>query len=141
MLGKPLFPGRSSIGQMEAIMRLMGTPTTEEWNAIGGNGPNAGPEFRCLLEPVQIAKPWQEMVPAFGREPEALNLLAKLLDYNPSTRSTPVQALCCRFLQSLPDEPGGLPASIFQFTAEEFSTCTPDLCDELLEYASRHGQQ
>jgi len=69
-------------------------------------------------------------------DPKALDLLSRLLDYDPRTRITAAEALAHPFLESLHDpndEPEGAPLSPFDFEFEKFNLDLPVLRDLLLD--------
>eukprot|EP00913_Durusdinium_trenchii_P024497 g22998.t1 len=61
MLGKPLFTGESSWGQMYEIVRALGTPSLDEVRAMqaGSDGRLAG-HFTKLAELERPPKAWEE---------------------------------------------------------------------------------
>ena len=97
--GRPLFPGTSDEDQLKRIFKALGTPTTEiypgivelpEWNPTSP-----------LLRPVCKARPWAELVP--GYDEDALDLLSKMLVYDPADRIGCDDALSHRYFATLPD--------------------------------------
>ncbi|KAI9297951.1 Pkinase-domain-containing protein [Neoconidiobolus thromboides FSU 785] len=104
LTGKPLIPGMTDIEQIDLIFQLMGTPDDQEW-----------PEWRKLPGVDQL-----ESIPNYPRSLEerfsnldrnTLDLLQKLLTYNPAERITAAQALEHPYFHTLPypSEPGLLP--------------------------------
>ncbi|KAK1804748.1 hypothetical protein P4O66_003599 [Electrophorus voltai] len=88
LLGKPLFPGTSTINQIEKIMSAIPYPTPEDVLAIKSEY-GASVIQRMLLRPqVPIGDLLQPSVPA-----DALDLLQHLLVFNPDNRLTAEQAL------------------------------------------------
>ncbi|XP_076865172.1 mitogen-activated protein kinase 15 [Brachyhypopomus gauderio] len=88
LLGKPLFPGTSTINQIEKIMSVIPHPTPEDVTAIKSEY-GASVIQRMLLRPqVLIGDLLQPSVP-----PDALDLLQRLLVFNPDTRLTAEEAL------------------------------------------------
>mmetsp|Transcript_70774 Transcript_70774/g.114062 ORF Transcript_70774/g.114062 Transcript_70774/m.114062 type:complete len:689 (+) Transcript_70774:80-2146(+) len=136
MLGRPLFTGQSSWSQMYEIVRALGTPTLEEVRSL-----HAGCESRMtghlsrLSELGRPAKPWEELLPAFAGTPEALELPAALLAFDPSVRQHPAQSLRSPFFRALLTDSGPLPPGLFDFSAEELSTCSPEAQKELQSLA------
>ncbi|CAJ1355130.1 unnamed protein product, partial [Effrenium voratum] len=84
MLGRPLFTGESSWGQMYEIIRSLGTPTLEEVKAMqaGSDGRLAG-HFSKLAALERPPKAWEDLLPAFAHEHQALELPAVLLSFDP----------------------------------------------------------
>jgi len=89
--GKPIFPGTSTMNQLDKIMEVTGIPSQEDIESI--QSPFAG----TMLESITPtnARPnqnsLQEMFPTAS--PDALDLLKQLLNFNPSKRITAEKAL------------------------------------------------
>ncbi|KAI8981898.1 serine/threonine-protein kinase pef1 [Mycotypha africana] len=83
--GKPLFPGTTNDDQLQKIFRLLGTPTEQTWPNIAQL-----PEYK----PPQVVYPAQHMsqiLPAV--DPNGINLLSRMLQYQPQMRITAKDAL------------------------------------------------
>jgi glycogen synthase kinase 3 beta len=141
MLGRPLFAGDSSWGQMEAIVASLGAPTPQDFQALAPADAKAAEDAARRLEEKGLnrilARSWEELIPTYARCPEALELPAKLLLFNPSRRSTPVEVLLFRFFSTLSSDSGVLPLRIFDFTDEELSRCTPSTRAGLLRIGQK----
>lgn len=141
MLGRPLFAGSSSWGQMEDIVAAIGAPSREDWQALAPDDAKVAETARLRIEAKGLheakAKPWEELLPTFARCPEALELLAKLLIINPGKRTAPCEVLLCRFFATLSSSNGVLPLRIFDFTDEELSRCTPQTKAALLRIGQK----
>ncbi|XP_044130891.1 mitogen-activated protein kinase 15-like, partial [Bufo gargarizans] len=88
LLGKPLFPGTSTINQIERIMSFIPTPSQEDILAIKS-------EYGAsMISRMNSRKktPLLELLPATC-PPEAIDLLSKLLLFNPDKRLTAEEAL------------------------------------------------
>ncbi|XP_066602925.1 mitogen-activated protein kinase 15 [Prorops nasuta] len=87
MLGEPLFPGSSTINQVERIMVTLPPPTEEDLLSVSaGYGTN-------LLEKMP-AGPRKTLRDMLKNAPEkALNLVCRLIVFNPTRRLTATQAL------------------------------------------------
>lgn len=85
--GKPMFPGTSTMNQLERIIVVTGRPTPEDIASI--NSPFA----ETMLEnlgPINT-KTWEELFPR--APPDALDLMKKILVFNPSKRPNCLEAL------------------------------------------------
>ena len=87
LLGKPIFPGTSTMNQLDRIIELTGKPCSEDIEAV--DSPFAG----TMLESCSVTKikGVEEMFPSAS--PEAVDLLKKLLVFNPNKRLSPEQVL------------------------------------------------
>lgn len=85
--GKPMFPGTSTMNQLERIIAVTGPPTAEDIAAI--NSPFAD----TMLENLGHVKTrvWEEMFPR--APPDAVDLMKKLLAFNPNKRPSTQEAL------------------------------------------------
>ncbi|XP_020281716.1 putative serine/threonine-protein kinase C05D10.2 [Pseudomyrmex gracilis] len=87
LLGKPLFPGSSTINQVERIMATLPPPTDEDLMSVSaGYGTN-------LLEktPSGPRRSLRDLLPEVSEK--ALNLISNLIVFNPTQRLTAVEAL------------------------------------------------
>ncbi|XP_056410480.1 mitogen-activated protein kinase 15-like [Hyla sarda] len=88
LLGKPLFPGTSTINQIERIMNVIPAPTQEDVLAIRSD---YGASVIGRMNARQRI-PLLELLPP-SCPPEAIDLLSKLLVFNPDKRLTAEEAL------------------------------------------------
>ncbi|XP_018407232.1 PREDICTED: putative serine/threonine-protein kinase C05D10.2 [Cyphomyrmex costatus] len=87
LLGKPLFPGSSTINQVERIMITLPPPTDEDLVSVSaGYGTN-------LLEktPNKPKRTLKDLLPEVSEN--ALDLISNLIVFNPTQRLTAVEAL------------------------------------------------
>ena len=87
LLGKPVFPGTSTLNQLDRVMEITGRPSSEDIEAIQSQ---LAP---TMLESLPQAKPrrLRDMFPTASDD--ALDLLRNLLQFNPNRRLTADQAL------------------------------------------------
>ncbi|CAG8553267.1 8644_t:CDS:10 [Ambispora gerdemannii] len=85
--GVPLFKGRDYVDQLNQILQTLGTPNDETLTRIGS--PRAQEYIRNL--PYMRKKPFQELFP--NANPLAIDLMERLLAFDPSQRITVEQAL------------------------------------------------
>jgi len=85
--GKPMFPGTSTMNQLDRIVEITGRPPSEDIEAI--NSPFAA----TMLEstPQSAPKSLNDMYPQAS--PEALDILKQMLHFNPNKRLTAEKAL------------------------------------------------
>eukprot|EP01012_Entosiphon_sulcatum_P003602 TRINITY_DN1119_c0_g1_i1.p1 TRINITY_DN1119_c0_g1~~TRINITY_DN1119_c0_g1_i1.p1 ORF type:complete len:386 (+),score=80.93 TRINITY_DN1119_c0_g1_i1:107-1264(+) len=88
MAGKPMFPGTSTMNQLERVVAVTGKPTPEDVKST--NSPFAD----TMLENLGDKIPVKTLDDCFPRAPpEAVDLIRKLLVFNPSKRITAAEAL------------------------------------------------
>jgi len=90
--GKPLFPGTSTMNQLDRIIEITGKPTQEDIEAI--NSPFSSTMLESL--PPSTAKPLSDLFP--NASSQALDLLKLTLEFNPEKRITAEQALLHPYL-------------------------------------------
>ena len=122
LLGQPLFPGESGVDQLVEIIKVLGTPTREMIHTMN-------PNYSEFKFPQIKAHPWQKVFRS--RTPaDAIDLINKLLVYNPELRMTPIEALQHSFFDELRYQqtrlPNGNPLPpLFDLTNEEIKNSTP----------------
>ena len=87
MLGKPMFPGNSTLNQIERVLQITGRPSPEDIASI------QSPQTAAILEtiPPTKTKKLTDLFPTISED--AMDLLKKLLQFNPSKRLTVEQTL------------------------------------------------
>ena len=82
LLGKPVFPGTSTLNQLDRVMEVTGRPSVEDVESI--NSPLA----QTMLESLPATKPkkLRDMFPTASDD--AIDLLKNLLQFNPGKRLT-----------------------------------------------------
>ncbi|XP_076325350.1 glycogen synthase kinase-3 beta-like [Tachypleus tridentatus] len=116
LLGQPIFPGDSGVDQLVEIIKVLGTPTKEQIREMNHNYT----EFKF---PQIKAHPWLKVFRTCT-PPEAIDLVAKLLEYTPSARITPLQACAHTFFDELREPGKKLPTGrelppLFNFSENE----------------------
>jgi len=102
VLTTPLFPGESAVDQLVEVIKILGTPSKAQILAMN-------PEYNDFRFPVIKAYPWQKVFKSKVVTPEFIDLISKLLVYEPKLRLTPLQALCHPFFDELRDQNTKLP--------------------------------
>ncbi|KAL5679882.1 hypothetical protein ACJX0J_006267, partial [Zea mays] len=90
---KPLFPGDSEIDELFKIFRVLGTPNEQSWPGV-----SCLPDFKTAF-PRWQSQDLATIVP--NLEPAGLDLLSKMLRYEPSKRITARQALEHEYFKDL----------------------------------------
>jgi len=87
LMGKPVFPGTSTLNQLDRVMQVTGRPSKEDIDSI--HSPLASTMLESL--PKTKDKSLRSMFPTASDE--AIDLIRNLLQFNPSKRLTAIQAL------------------------------------------------
>lgn len=82
---KPLFPGDSEIDEIFKIFRLLGTPNEDTWPGV-----TSMPDFKSSF-PQWSRRSLERAVP--GLDPDGIDLLDRLLKYDPALRISAKRAL------------------------------------------------
>lgn len=128
MLGQPMFPGESGVDQLVEIIKVLGTPTRVQIEAMN-------PNYTDFRFPQIKARPWNKVFRA--RTPEdAIDLCSMLLEYTPVKRIELFPAMAHPFFDELRDPAcnfGGRPLpELFNWTPEELATpCGADVIAKL----------
>jgi len=87
IVGRPIFPGNSTMNQLERVLELTGKPSAEDVASI------KSPFAATMIEGVSAirAKPLAEFFP--GASAEALDLINKTMQFNPDKRLTAYECL------------------------------------------------
>ncbi len=93
MLGEPLFPGDSSVDQLVEIIKVLGTPSRSEIQAMN----RSYTEFKF---PQVEAHPWSEIFPSWTAQ-EAVDLITSILHYEPEARILPLTICLHPYLDAI----------------------------------------
>jgi len=94
--GRPLFPGSGDQDQLVRIFKIMGTPTPAIWPSIVET-----PSYkRGFDHPSHVPQPLASLVPTL--EPQGIELLQMMLQYEPSNRISAKDALSHEYFHGLP---------------------------------------
>ncbi|XP_050300449.1 glycogen synthase kinase-3 beta isoform X3 [Anthonomus grandis grandis] len=141
LLGQPIFPGDSGVDQLVEIIKVLGTPTKDQIKEMN-------PNYTEFKFPQIKSHPWQQVrIGQVFRQrtpPEAIELVARLLEYTPSARISPLQACAHAFFNELREPGARLPNGnelppLFNFTEQELSI-QPSLNSILLPRGLQSGQ-
>lgn len=130
--GRPFFKGRDYVDQLNQILHILGTPNEETLSRIGS--PRAQEYVRNL--PFMPKKAFPQLFPAAN--PDALDLLDKMLAFDPSSRISVDQALEHPYLQiwhDASDEPDCPTTFNFDFEiVDEVGEMRRMILDEVLRF-------
>jgi len=139
MLGQPLFPGESGIDQLVEIIKVLGTPTREQIRTMN---PNYMEHRFPQIKPHPFNKVFRKA------SPDAIDLIAALLEYTPTQRLSAIEAMCQPFFDELRDpncrfpdsrHPNGVSKELpelFNFSKHELSIA-PELNNRLVPSQAR----
>ncbi|CDZ97124.1 cog complex component [Phaffia rhodozyma] len=96
--GKPIFKGKDYVDQLNLILSVLGTPDDETLNRVGSE--KACKYIRSL--PIVPAVPLMKLFP--HAEPDAVDMLSKLLVFDPARRMHVTEALSHPYLSAYHDE-------------------------------------
>jgi glycogen synthase kinase 3 beta len=115
VLSKPIFPGKSATDQFLEIMKVLGTPTSEQMKIMNpkSKGNSKLPKIKAV--------PWKEYFKGKTNDELYIDLVSKLLVYEPQKRLRPYEALLHPYFDELKQkevklpENKSLPKHLFQF--------------------------
>jgi len=116
MLMQPLFTGTDGINQLVEIVKVVGTPTVKDLQAMNPNYPLY--EFRPHVSPL----PWEKVLRGYAPR-EAVDLMEQTMRYNPAARLPPLHALMHRFFDTLRNDQRSAHRSLFTFCKSELDWC------------------
>ena len=114
ILRRPLFPGESTMDQIARIVKIIGSPSEEDLNKC----PNANARrfVRSLGQHPKI--PWKQVFRGKAFNEQELDLVEKMLTWDPDKRITVEGALEHPFMEEMhdpTDEPVTFPLKEFEF--------------------------
>lgn len=112
LVGQPLFTGRDGILQFVEIIKVLGTPTPQELQAMNHLYPPVA--FTPAVTPMPMEQVLRGWAP-----PPASDLLSQLLKYDPDKRIPSSQMLLHRFFDELRHEEKESHRSLFSFKPNE----------------------
>ena len=130
IIRKPLLPAASEEEQLNMITKLLGNPSSKLVNQIENE---KNKEFVLQL-PKREGKKFEDLFK--GANPLAIDLLKKMLTYDPADRITVAEALKHPYLKQLhfpDDEPVTQLVSAFDFDFEKYSLGKEDFKDLIYE--------
>ncbi|CAN8321669.1 unnamed protein product [Cochlearia groenlandica] len=135
LTGKPLFPGKSVVHQLELITDLLGTPKSETISGVRND------KARKYLTEMRKKSPVTFSQKFSKADPLAIRLLQKLLAFDPKDRPTAAEALADPYFKGLSKverEPSCQPISKMEFEFERRRLTKDDIREliyrEILEY-------
>lgn len=115
---KPLFPGTDYISQLELILHVLGTPSDEDMKCVNNDS-----AFKFIQRQEKKRKiPWKKLYPKMSED--CLDLLDKMLTFNPAKRISVIDALSHPWLSKIAtdedcDPTKGIHTEKFNFEFEE----------------------
>ncbi|PON98564.1 Serine/threonine protein kinase [Trema orientale] len=135
LTGKPLFPGKSVVHQLDLITDLLGTPSSETISGVRNE------KARRYLTEMRKKPPVSFAYKFPNADPLALRLLQRLLAFDPKDRPTAEEALADPYFKGLAKverEPSCQPISKLEFEFERRRVTKEDIREliyrEILEY-------
>ncbi|GAU16282.1 hypothetical protein TSUD_299140 [Trifolium subterraneum] len=133
--GKPLFPGKNVVHQLDLMTDLLGTPPAESISRIRNEKARRYLSSMRKKQPVPFSKKFPNV------DPLALNLLERLLAFDPKDRPSAEEALSDPYFHGLSNverEPSTQPISKLEFEFERRKLTKDDVREliyrEILEY-------
>ncbi|XP_020105642.1 mitogen-activated protein kinase 10-like isoform X1 [Ananas comosus] len=135
LTGKPLFPGKNVVHQLDLMTNLLGTPSLDTISRIRNEKARRYLSSMRKKEPVPFSQKFPKA------DPLAVKLLERLLAFDPKDRPTAAEALADPYfkgLAKLEREPSCQPISKMEFEFERRRVTKEDLKElifrEILEY-------
>ncbi|KAL6536058.1 Mitogen-activated protein kinase 10 [Orobanche hederae] len=135
LTGKPLFPGKNVVHQLDLITDLLGTPSMDTISRVRNDKARRYLTSMRKKQPVPFAQKFP------NADPLALRLLEKLLAFDPKDRPSAEEALAHPYFKGLAKverEPSRQPISKMEFEFERRRVTKEDVRElifrEILEY-------
>eukprot|EP01026_Neomeris_dumetosa_P030082 TRINITY_DN24164_c0_g1_i14.p1 TRINITY_DN24164_c0_g1~~TRINITY_DN24164_c0_g1_i14.p1 ORF type:complete len:480 (+),score=62.01 TRINITY_DN24164_c0_g1_i14:412-1851(+) len=135
LLGKPLFPGRNVVHQLELITDLLGTPSQQSIAKVRNKKSQQFLMSMRTKAPMDFTKVFPNV------DAGALSLLKRMLAFDPAERPTAEEALADPYFKGLANiarEPAAEPISKLAFDFEKRKVSIPEVREliykEALEY-------
>ncbi|THU55702.1 hypothetical protein C4D60_Mb11t09350 [Musa balbisiana] len=135
LIGKPLFPGKNVVHQLDLMTDLLGTPSLDTISRVRNEKARKYLSSMRKKQPV----PFSQKFP--NADPLALKLLERLLAFDPKDRPSAAEALADPYfkgLSKLEREPSCQPISKMEFEFERHRVSKEDIRElifrEILEY-------
>lgn len=117
MLGQPLFTGLDGIDHFVEMVKVLGTPSTQELQAMNPNYPAY--DFGPGLAPIT----WDKVLRGLASR-DAIELAAGLVTWDPAARILPLHAMGYRFFDALRSDERPEHRSLFTFQEGELDWFT-----------------
>ncbi|KAH7577445.1 hypothetical protein ACOSP7_001651 [Xanthoceras sorbifolium] len=135
LTGKPLFPGKNVVHQLDLMTDLLGTPSLDTISRVRNDKARRYLTTMRKKQPVQLSQKFP------NADPLALRLLERLLAFDPKDRPTAEEALADPYFKGLARverEPSCQPISKMEFEFERRRVTKEDIRElifrEILEY-------
>ncbi|GJN06785.1 hypothetical protein PR202_ga24546 [Eleusine coracana subsp. coracana] len=135
LTGKPLFPGKNVVHQLDIITDLLGTPSPEAISRIRNE------KAKRYLSSMRRKKPTPFTQKFPNADPLGLRLLEKMLAFDPKDRPSAAEALADPYFKNIANvdrEPSAQPVTKMEFEFERRRITKEDIREliyrEILEY-------
>jgi mitogen-activated protein kinase 15 len=98
ILGRVAFQGSSTLNQIEKIVEVLGKPTKEDLDDIGS------PMGHTIMHSINHKRTLKLQNYFFGANENSMDLLSKMLEFNPKKRISAAEALDHKYLETCQDE-------------------------------------
>lgn len=138
LVGKPVFPGTSTLDQLERVMTVTGVPTDEDIASV--RSPFAG----TMLESIRLHSDRRSLAQMFPKAtPDMLDVLQRCFRFNPNKRPTAVELLNHKLFAKFHDpkwEPDS-PTVIKIILDDNFKLSASDYRDRIYDVVMRRKRE